>query len=104
VTNAQYQAFMKATGHPTPKNWTDALGMGTEILFPVGSQKPKHPVVGISWHDAVAYCEWVGKRFPTEAEWEKAARGGLVNQSYPWGDELSRDYANYGGVGGRDKW
>ena len=95
---------MKATGHPTPKNWTDALGMGTEILFPVGSQKPKHPVVGISWHDAVAYCEWVGKRFPTEAEWEKAARGGLVNQSYPWGDELSRDYANYGGVGGRDKW
>ena len=104
VTNAQYQAFMKATGHPAPKYWTDAPEMGSEISFPVGSQNPKHPVVGISWYDAVAYCEWAGVRLPTEAEWEKAARGRLVNQSYPWGDKLSREYANYGGVGGQDKW
>jgi formylglycine-generating enzyme required for sulfatase activity len=76
VTNAQYLKFMDATGHSAPVYWDDSR-------FNV----PEHPVVGVSWHDAVAYAEWAGKRLPTEAEWEKAARGGLVGKRYSWGSD-----------------
>jgi sulfatase modifying factor 1 len=88
VTNAQYLRFCEATGHRLPFFW----GMAG---FRCAPDYPNHPVVGVRWHDAVAYATWCGKRLPTEAEWEYAARGGLVSKNYPNDDTIEPADGNY---------
>ncbi len=91
VTNAEYACFLVETNSSPPPNWKDA-----------NFNDPRMPVVAVSWHDAASYCDWLsgatGKsyRLPTEAEWERAARGGTDRLLYPWGDtppEMVPDYA-----------
>jgi formylglycine-generating enzyme required for sulfatase activity len=91
VTNAGYEAFWHAAGRPcTPFHGQPDFA------------DPLQPVVGVSWFDAVAYCDWLsrecGRRFrlPTEAEWECAARGGLEQNLYPWGNQPVFERAGYG--------
>ncbi|GJL56819.1 MAG: hypothetical protein NPIRA02_39510 [Nitrospirales bacterium] len=79
VSNRQYQKFVEETLHKPPFN---VYGDGDVFNVPGIAN---HPVVQVTWHDAVDYCFWAGKRLPTEAEWEKAARG-KDGQMYPWGD------------------
>ena len=99
VTVGQFKKFSKSSGYkPTkPIPWAELY---------IYSPTDDHPMTYVSWFDATAYCEWAGKRLPTEKEWEFAARGGLVDKKFPWGDDeaVARDYANYKGTGGKDKW
>lgn len=118
VTNARFARFVEATGYRTEAerfgwsfvfhafvppdlgptraapvapwwrqvhgaDWRRPEGPGSDL-----SGREDHPVVHVSWHDAAAFAAWEGKRLPTEAEWEFAARGGLEGATYPWGDEL----------------
>ena len=92
VTNADYKMFADITGHRPPPHW---IGIGG--TYPI--DQADHPVVNISWHDAQTYAKWVNKRLPTEAEWEKAARG-QRGQVYPWGDAFRKDNINCNGEHG----
>jgi iron(II)-dependent oxidoreductase len=95
VTNRMYKKFIDETGHRAPfvnTEWAQPYNW-IDTACPPG--KEDFPVVLVSWEDATAYASWAGKRLPTEAEWEKAARGGLVKKKYPWGDKISSHKANY---------
>jgi len=119
VTNAEFAEFTRATGYVTdaerygwsfvfagllPDGFPETCGVarapwwrqvfGATFRTPEGPQssfedRPNHPVVHVSWKDAAVYCRWSGQWLPTEAEWECAARGGLEQKRFPWGDELT---------------
>jgi formylglycine-generating enzyme len=91
VTNAEYARFLQACGANPPPFWSDPK-----------FNDPDQPVVAVSWFDAMAYCEWLSRvaggrfRLPHEAEWECAARGGMEQKLYPWGDDPAQSRPGYG--------
>ena len=89
VTNQQYKEFVNVTGSNLPKHWQNGQ---------IPEERENFPVIYVSWYDAERYCQWRDKRLPTEAEWEKAARG-TDGREYPWGDEFDPSKANTADTG-----
>jgi sulfatase modifying factor 1 len=90
VANAEYERFLSATATGPPPFWNDP-----------NFNHPRQPVTGVTWHEATRYCEWLsaqtGRRYrlPTEAEWERAARGGIEHKKFPWGDDPPQSLPDY---------
>ncbi|MDE0638239.1 MAG: formylglycine-generating enzyme family protein [Candidatus Poribacteria bacterium] len=91
ITNAQYRAFIEATGRPPPRG-----PQGEETWKNENFNADTLPIVGVTWFDAQAFAEWIGGSLPTEAQWERAARG-TDGRTYPWGSEppKARHHANF---------
>ena len=92
VTNLQYKEFVQVTGHRSPSHWRNST-------FP-DARLADHPVVNVSWDDAKAYCDWVQKRLPSEAEWERAALDDGRDE-YAWRGSSNADYANFDNPDGK---
>lgn len=101
VTNEQFVRFLEYMGGEKDHNYNDLIRLKDSRLnrtagrLSIESGYSKHPVVGVTWYGAVAYAKWIGKRLPSEAEWEIAARGGFENHIYPTGESIEKVHANF---------
>lgn len=101
VTNEQFVRFLEVMGGEKDSNHQDIIRMRDSRIKRTGgklsieSGYSKHPVVGVTWYGAIAYAMWVGKRLPSECEWEIASKGGLENVLYPNGDDIEKTQANF---------
>lgn len=101
VTNDQFVRFLECMGGEKDRNYNDMIRLKDSRIsrsagkLAIESGYANHPVVGITWYGAVAYAEWIGKRLPTEAEWEVAASGGVKNRLFPTGEGIEKTEANF---------